>query len=161
MKRKFLSLLALGSACVLAACGSATVESKDGDGAGNSAPLERAEETKTSEAKDDKKKEQDNSSSRPSEQADDVGAREVDEVPAPQVVENEQDAEYLAAVGDGGIDIAGIEDQIIGAGLSACNPQDEVTVGAVAGQLIEQQRTKLEFDKIVQLIEDNAHSAYC
>jgi hypothetical protein len=40
-------------------------------------------------------------------------------------------------------------------------PLDEATIGAVAGQLIEQGRTTKAFEEVVDMINSSARKAYC
>ena len=59
-----------------------------------------------------------------------------------------------------GVNVDGVEDQLLGAGKAACD-ENEVTIAAVAGQLIEQQRTTMGFEELSQLIKDSARSGIC
>lgn len=61
---------------------------------------------------------------------------------------------------DAGVNVDGVEDQLLGAGKAACD-ENEVTIAAVAGQLIEQQRTTMGFEELSQLIKDSARSGIC
>ena len=58
------------------------------------------------------------------------------------------------------MNVEGVEDQLLGAGQGACG-EDDITIPAVAGQLIEQQRTDMDFDELTKLLQDNARSALC
>ena len=64
-----------------------------------------------------------------------------------------------------GVDVDGVEDQLIGAASTVCRSENsdigQVTVTAVAGQLVEQQRTELNAEDAVALIENEARAAYC
>ena len=72
----------------------------------------------------------------------------------------EPDAKYLDKFKDAGVNVDGVEDQLLGAGKAACD-ENEVTIAAVAGQLIEQQRTTMGFEELSQLIKDSARSGIC
>ncbi len=58
------------------------------------------------------------------------------------------------------MNVDGVEDQLLGAGQGACG-DDEITIPAVAGQLIEQQRSDKDFDELTKLLQNNARSALC
>lgn len=163
----------------LTACGGATVEDTDAT-ATSVAPLDRAPRSSEATESSTEKEAEDSdesesaaaSSSRepdadrpPAPQPQDQGAREVDEVPAQEAPRSPQDVEYLGALTDQDIDVAGVEDQLIGTATTICNPEgtgiDQATVPAVAGQLVEQGRTDRSAEELTQLIVDNARQAYC
>ena len=73
----------------------------------------------------------------------------------------DRDADYLAALTQSGINTEGVEDQLLGVGQNSCEGQDSVTIGAVAGQLIEQGRAQLPHEQVVALITNTAMAAYC
>ena len=129
----------------LAGCDSATVDSEPPQET-EIAPLERESDAPSSS---------ENSASKSQE---DRGAREISEIPSAEVPEPE--AKYLGKLKDAGVNVDGIEDQLLGAGKAACD-ENEVTISAVAGQLIEQQRTTLAFEELSQLIKDSARSGIC
>lgn len=178
MKRIMAGAVALMASLSLAACGSATVDSDSGVSLDATvAPLERGDSEGDSDSEDSNSTEESSESSAPStsERAEkddaeastsksepapeDRGAQEVDQAPTPQVADS--DAGYLDAVAGGGVDIAGVENQLVSAGNTACNPDDEVTVPAVAGQLIEQGRTDKSIEEVIALINEQAQAAYC
>lgn len=162
----------------LTACGGATVEDT-GATATSVAPLDRAprsteassEQSSEKEAEDADESAAASSSREPgpdrpaAPQPQDQGAREVDEVPAQEAARSPQDVDYLGALTDQDIDVAGVEDQLIGTATVVCNPEgtgiDQATVPAVAGQLVEQGRTDKSAEELTQLIVDNARQAYC
>ncbi|AGF73617.1 DUF732 domain-containing protein [Corynebacterium halotolerans] len=154
------------SAFALTACGGATVENDPGTDT-SVAPLERAPQSTPAESDD----ESDDGGERPpaappaSPQPQDQGAQEVSEVPTPQPERSGEDTAFLGGLSDGGIDVNGVEDQLIGAASTVCRAEEsgigEVTVTAVAGQLVEQQRTELTAEDAVALIENEARAAYC
>lgn len=140
-------LVVVGAAlCLgLAGCDSATVDSEPPQET-EIAPLERESDAPSSS---------ENSASKSQE---DRGAREISEIPSAEVPE--QDAKYLDKLKDAGVNVDGVEDQLLGAGKAACD-ENEVTISAVAGQLIEQQRTTQSFEELSQLIKDSARSGIC
>ena len=140
-------LVVVGAAlCLgLAGCDSATVDSEPPQET-EVAPLERESDAPSSS---------ENSASKSQE---DRGAREISEIPSAEVPE--PDAKYLDKFKDAGVNVDGVEDQLLGAGKAACD-ENEVTIAAVAGQLIEQQRTTMGFEELSQLIKDSARSGIC
>ena len=161
----------------LAGCDSATVDSDSGNDT-SVAPLSRektSEESTTSSSESASSSA--SSSQEPSESKDDSkdsaeprngsgsahspegrGAREISEIPSAQLPKEE--AAYLDSLKDAGVNVNGVEDQLLGAGQGACG-EDEITIPAVAGQLIEQQRSDKDFDELTKLLQDNARSALC
>ena len=129
----------------LAGCDSATVDSEPSQET-EVAPLERESDVPSS------------SESATSKSQEDRGAREISEIPSAEMPE--PDAKYLDKLKDGGVNVDGVEDQLLGAGKAACD-ENEVTISAVAGQLIEQQRTTQSFEELSQLIKDSARSGIC
>lgn len=140
-------LVVVGAAlCLgLAGCDSATVDSEPPQET-EIAPLERESDAPSSS---------ENSASKSQE---DRGAREISEIPSAEVPE--PDAKYLDKFKDAGVNVDGVEDQLLGAGKAACD-ENEVTISAVAGQLIEQQRTTMGFEELSQLIKDSVRSGIC
>lgn len=140
-------LVVVGAAlCLgLAGCDSATVDSEPPQET-EIAPLERESDAPSSS---------ENSASKSQE---DRGAREISEIPSAEVPE--PDAKYLDKLKDAGVNVDGVEDQLLGAGKAVCD-ENEVTISAVAGQLIEQQRTTQSFEELSQLIKDSARSGIC
>lgn len=158
-------LLGIGAAAVLAvwgltACGSATVEDT---GEGNEqtgtetsvAPLDRGDGSEEATS---------SSAAEPNPgggaAAQDEGAHEVDEVPEPKDRFTGNDRDYLDFVQDKDVDTKGVESEIIAAASTVCD-EDSVTLPAVAGQLIEQDRTDLQHDELVKLLTDKAEKTYC
>ena len=179
MKRSMAGAVALMASLSLAACGSATVDS-DSEVSPDAtvAPLERGDSGEDSEGSEESESENSEESSSASASTskraedgeaastsksepapEDRGAQEVEQAPTPQV--DDSNSGYLDAVAGGGVDIAGVESQLVSAGNTACNPDDEVTVPAVAGQLIEQGRTDKSIEEVIALINDQAQAAYC
>lgn len=165
MRRLALASVA-AAALVLSACSSATVDNTAEDPAASVptsvAPLERNTEldNPTSSPADANSTGEQPNAGAPEPQAQDQGAQEISEIPdAPARDEKEQ--RFLDGVAEGGVDVAGVEDQLVGAARAACNQEDQVTVQAIAGQLIQQGRTELEIGNVVTLIEDTARTGYC
>ena len=155
-------LLAAGA--LLAGCGSATVDESEATET-SVAPLERSasassaaasgasSETSTSTSENSSA----GSSSRGTgDEPEDRGAREVSEIPAPAPDEG-PNQDFLAAVSQGGVNTDGVEDQLIGAAQASCQG-DAVTVPAVAGQLIEQGRSELSHEQLIQLITERGRA---
>jgi hypothetical protein len=143
-------LVVVGAAlCLaLAGCDSATVDSEPSQET-EVAPLERESDAPTSAEE---------TSSATSKSQEDRGAREISEIPSAEVPEPE--AKYLGKLKDAGVNVDGVEDQLLGAGQAACDEND-VTISAVAGQLVEQNRTKMSFEELSKLITDSARTGIC
>ena len=169
-----LAVAVLAAAGLLAACGSATVEQETPT---SIAPLETtalsdapsSESAEASASASGAASASESSASAFSEPeseaaavatAQDEGARAISEAPAPAPLVD-RDADYLAALTQSGINTEGVEDQLLGVGQNSCEGQDSVTIGAVAGQLIEQGRTQLPHEQVVALITNTAMAAYC
>lgn len=152
------------AALVLSACSSATVDNSADNAADSAvpssvAPLERNKDLDATTGESEPEG-ADSGESAAEPQAQDQGAQEIEEIPdAPPREEGEQ--ELLDAMGEAGINVGGVEDQLITAARAACNQEDQVTVQAIAGQLIEQGRTELAIGEVVTLIEDTARTGYC
>jgi hypothetical protein len=157
---------ALTGALTLTACGGATVEN-DPTTATSVAPLERAPRTDASETTSEAGETTGRpTAGRPVEpQPQDQGAREVDEVPEQQTPRSAEDVTFLGDLTDEGIDIEGVEDQLIGTASTVCGGGDDdlttATLPAVAGQLVEQGRTDLPVEEVAALVEAAATNAYC
>ncbi len=169
-----LAAAVLAAAGLLAACGSATVEQETPT---SIAPLETtalsdapssesAEASASASGAASASESSARASSAPESEAaavataQDEGARAISEAPAPAPLVD-RDADYLAALTQSGINTEGVEDQLLGVGQNSCEGQDSVTIGAVAGQLIEQGRTQLPHEQVVALITNTAMAAYC
>lgn len=165
-KASFAALVAAVSV-VATACGGATVENSSTDTA--IAPLTRSVAPSESPSEG-----ADASTSAPSESVaqspeaplpQDQPAQEVSEIPDNSLQLSGVDREYLDSLKADGVDVEGIEDQLIGTASVVCGsegaPLDEATIGAVAGQLIEQGRTTKAFEEVVDVINSSARKAYC
>lgn len=147
----------LAAGALLSGCGSATVE--EGEATDTSvAPLERSSaasgDSSASKASESSASASGSASAErtPGEEPEDRGAREISEIPAP-APEQGPDQDFLAAVAEKGVNVDGVEDQVVGAAQASCQG-DSVTVPAVAGQLIEQGRTELSHEELVRLITE-------
>lgn len=167
---KKLTLVALcAGALTLSACGGgATVEdstapttgstitslSKDTAGAKTST-------TDSTETTDPGKHQ--NANNRPAPAPRDQGAREVSEAPSAAPVYSDTDRALLERLQKDGVKTDGVEDQILGTVNTVCHEEEDyrTTVRAVAGQLIEQNRTDLPLDRAAAVIETAAREAYC
>lgn len=165
-KASFAALVAAVSV-VATACGGATVENSSTDA--TIAPLTRSVAPSESPSEG-----ADASTSAPSESVaqspeaplpQDQPAQEVSEIPDNSLQLSGVDREYLDSLKADGVDVEGIEDQLIGTASVVCGsegaPLDEATIGAVAGQLIEQGRTTKAFEEVVDVINSSARKAYC
>ncbi|WP_288855675.1 DUF732 domain-containing protein [uncultured Corynebacterium sp.] len=169
-----LAAAVLAAAGLLAACGSATVEQEtptsiaplETTALSNAPSSESAEASASASGAASASESSASASSEPESEAaavataQDEGARAISEAPAPAPLVD-RDADYLAALTQSGINTEGVEDQLLGVGQNSCEGQDSVTIGAVAGQLIEQGRTQLPHEQVVALITNTAMAAYC
>lgn len=177
LSRSLALACAAGLTVTLSACGSATVESGSNSGVPTTvAPLERdTEATSAPSAAADTATDTDSSATAAATKSEtaseaasasaakqDSGAKEekLTALPTPNSV-TKADEPYLDALRNAGINVEGVEDQLISAGHAACRPEDKVTVPAVAGQLLEQHRTDIAHELVSALIVENAQRAYC
>ncbi|QGU05716.1 DUF732 domain-containing protein [Corynebacterium comes] len=165
--RTGLLVIALTGGLTLTACGGATVEN-DPTTATTVAPLERSpkESASTTASESEEPTTTQRSAQRPADpQPQDQGAREVDEIPDQEVPRSTEDVTFLGDLSDDGIDIDGVEDQLIGTAGTVCgdggNDLTSATLPAVAGQLVEQGRTDKPVDEVAALIDSAAKNAYC
>lgn len=144
----------------LAACGGATVDSEDVTATPSTsaaAPSNSVEESQSAAETE--------SSSAASAPADDPAAgegaaSEVENTPDAAPMRPEQDEAFLEALREGGVNVEGNEEQLVGTARTICGGSD-ITRDAVAGQLIEQQATQLEFDDLTKLIDSAARDNLC
>ncbi len=144
----------------LAACGGATVDSEDVTATPSTsaaAPSSSVEESQSAAETE--------SSSAASAPADDPAAgegaaSEVENTPDAAPMRPEQDEAFLEALRKGGVNVEGNEEQLVGTARTICGGSD-ITRDAVAGQLIEQQATQLEFDDLTKLIDSAARDNLC
>ena len=128
----------------VAACGSSTVESSEVTSSTTTKTSTTSSSTKTSAPK---------SSEKSAPEITDPQAKRVDEAPDGQMKLSEADDSYLEALEKAGIDVAGVEDQLIGTGRAACAdaPEEErqVIALAIAGQLVAQGRSQESAEEAV------------
>ena len=140
----------------VAACGSSTVESSEVTSSTTTKTSTTSSSTKTSAQK---------SSEKSAPEITDPQAKRVDEAPDGQMKLSEADDSYLEALEKAGIDVAGVEDQLIGTGRAACAdaPEEErqVIALAIAGQLVAQGRSQESAEEVAKTIASSAKKAYC
>lgn len=171
-------------ALVLAACGSATVEDEAPETLSKSstqATKSTAASSTTSQGSDkdgkDGKKSSEgsttaksgsgqnsagNNNAEPAPQTaggSDRGAQEIDEIPETNPFEGEN-AAFLDDVRALGVDVAGVEGQVVSAGYLVCDEQTAI-LQAVAGQLIGQERTDRDFEDLVDKLTESARGRFC
>ena len=182
-KASVAAVLASG-ALVLAACGSATVEDEEPETLSKSSTA-TSESTAagSSKSKDADKASKDGKSSKDSEKKDagantaghsnaepapqpggsggsrDRGAQEIDEIPDTNNFEGDN-AAFLDDVRALGVDVDGVEDQVISAGYLVCDEQPAI-LQAVAGQLVGQDRTDREFEDLADNLAESARKHFC
>lgn len=150
----------------LAACGGATVDSDDVT-ATPSTSASATTSTKATETETETETESSttSSSSRSAAPADDPAAgegaaSEVENTPEAAPMRPEKDEAYLEALRQGGVNVEGNEEQLVGTARTICGGSD-ITRDAVAGQLIEQEATQLELKELTQLIDSAARDNLC
>ncbi|WP_288818257.1 DUF732 domain-containing protein [uncultured Corynebacterium sp.] len=140
----------------VAACGSSTVESSE---------VTSSTTTKTSTTSSSAKTSAPKSSEKSAPEITDPQAKRVDEAPDGQMKLSEADDSYLEALEKAGIDVGGVEDQLIGTGRAACAdaPEEErqVIALAIAGQLVAQGRSQESAEEVAKTIASSAKKAYC
>ena len=140
----------------VAACGSSTVESSEVTSSTSTKTSTTSSSTKTSAQK---------SSEKSAPEITDPQAKRVDEAPDGQMKLSEADDSYLGALEKAGIDVDGVEDQLIGTGRAACAdaPEEErqVIALAIAGQLVAQGRSQESAEEVAKTIASSAKKAYC
>lgn len=140
----------------VAACGSSTVESSEVTSSTTTKTSTTSSSTKTSAPK---------SSEKSAPEITDPQAKRVDEAPDGQMKLSEADDSYLEALEKAGIDVAGVEDQLIGTGRAACadapEEEREVIALAIAGQLVAQGRSQESAEEVAKTIASSAKKAYC
>ncbi|MDO4929166.1 MAG: DUF732 domain-containing protein [Corynebacterium sp.] len=160
------ALVAVGS--ILAACGGGTTVESDTDE--SIAPLTRelaSSSTSSTSAESSSAQESASTSSSTGASAEPQGpdqpAQEISQLPTTEFTS--VDTEFLAALNETGIDVAGIESEMVSAGMMVCGDTTDAltqaTVDAVAGQVIEQQRTTASHDTVVAEIKEQASKTYC
>ena len=160
MNKSFLTLATTTAVALLtfgvAACGSSTVESSEVTSSTTTKTSTTSSSTKTSAPK---------SSEKSAPEITDPQAKRVDEAPDGQMKLSEADDSYLGALEKAGIDVDGVEDQLIGTGRAACadapEEEREVIALAIAGQLVAQGRSQESAEEVAKTIASSAKKAYC
>lgn len=161
MKRVATALIITTAATALVSCGSSTVT--DEQVHKTIAPITRAAAPKSTTMAAT------SSAAAPTSQASesvapgvDQPAKRVESIPSLLPAElSEKDRRYLEELTKAGIVTEGIENQMIGSAQVVCGDTFPAAVQAVAGQLLEQQRTKLPVEQVAQLLEQAARNHYC
>lgn len=186
-RKASLAAVLVSGALVLAACGSATVEDEEPETLSKSSTTASestaASSSKSKDADKDSKDSKDGKSSKESEKKDsgankagqnnaepapqaggsggsrDRGAQEIDEIPDTNNFEGDN-AAFLDDVRALGVDVDGVEGQVISAGYLVCDDQTAI-LQAVAGQLIGQDRTDREFEDLADNLAESARKHFC
>lgn len=147
------ALLAFGTT----ACGGSTVESSEVTSKTSSSKSSTTSSSSTTPAP------RTTQSSEP--EINDPTAQRVDKAPDGQMKLSEADNKYLDALVAAGINVDGVEDQLIGTGRAACAeaPAEErdVMALAIAGQLVAQGRSSDSAEQVAKIIASSAKKAYC
>ncbi|MDO5029946.1 MAG: DUF732 domain-containing protein [Corynebacterium sp.] len=148
-----IALLAFGTA----ACGGSTVESSEVTSETTSTKSSTTSSSSTSPAP------RTTQDSEP--EISDPAATRVDKAPDGQMALSDADNQFLDALVAKGIDVDGVEDQLIGTGRAACAdaPAEErdVVALAIAGQLVAQDRSSDSAEEVAKIIATSAKKAYC
>ncbi len=98
----------------------------------------------------------------------DQAAAEVSELPEASAQRTPQEHDLLDGLVEGGIDIVGVEDQLIATAGTVCRAQEDgvenFTLDAISGQLITQGRTEIPVERAAEvstLIQETAERTYC
>ena len=161
MRKPLLTAVLAAAGLGLAACGGTTVDSKDV----TSTPSTSSASPTTSTTATETETETESSSAAATPAADDPAAgegaaSEVENTPDAVPMRPEQDEAYLEALRQGGVNVEGNEEQLVGTARTICGGST-ITRDAVAGQLIEQQATQLELNELTKLIDSAARDNLC
>lgn len=101
----------------------------------------------------------------------DQPAQEVSAVPTPEAHYSDREKHFLDELKNKGINVDGVEDQMLGAAGQVCTDkpapqpaqpaQPNYLVEAIAGQLVEQKRSDKPAEEVVSIIAKAAQDAYC
>ena len=155
MRKVAVSVFLAVAGLTLAACGGTTVDSSDVT-ATPSAVTSSATSTAstTTSTKPSEKRPEDDALEN------EGAASEVSDFPENTAKRPPEQEAYLEALREGGVKIEGNEDQLLATAGTLCGGET-ITRDAVAGQLIEQQRTSLDYEQLIKLIDDAAHANLC
>lgn len=162
MRKTAIAALLSAAGLTLAACGGATVDSDDVTETQSPAAPSSAEETTTATSTEASTE---SSSAAPAAPADDPAAgegaaSEVENTPDAAPMRPEKDEAFLEALREGGVNVEGNEEQLVGTARTICDGST-VTRDAVAGQLVEQQATDMDVEELSELIETAARDNLC
>lgn len=91
----------------------------------------------------------------------DEPAQEVSAIPTAPV-RSDQEERFLEELNKRGIKVEGVEDQMVSVAEGVCaNTKDELTLGAVSGQIVEQKRTDKKPNEVADILVKTAKEAYC
>lgn len=153
MKKALPAVLA-AAGLALAACGGTTVDSEDVTTTAPKPSTSASPTTSATQAPAAPAEE-------PVDQVEGEGpASEISEAPADEPMRPAEDEAYLEALRQSGVNVDGNEEQLISTARTICEG-DAITRDAVAGQLIEQERTTLGHEELTKLIDASAHSHIC
>ncbi|BAU97236.1 hypothetical protein N24_2974 [Corynebacterium suranareeae] len=166
MKRILATLAAALLSVSLAACGGVTVEGDDTTGnATGTVPTEEQSSGSSSTERTSERSGQASQSNGST--ARDGAAEEIDGLPEATVERSAEAQAFLDELTDKNIDVSGVEDQLIATAQNYCNSENKdenVTVDAVAGQLIVQGRTSVQEEQAAEistLLKESADRTYC
>lgn len=154
-------------ASVLSACGGVTVEGNTGSSeTSTSIARESSTEEMTATEETSRSSSSNGGGSEPAPR--DQPAAEVSELPEDSPERTPQELDFLDGLKEGGIDVDGVEDQLIATASTVCRAQEDgvenFTLDAIAGQLITQGRTEVPEERAVEvseLIQETAERTYC
>lgn len=163
--------LAVLATTVLTACGGVTVEgnpSSAGNDSGTDTTTSIARETATEEGRSGTETSTSTTSRGNQVQPQDRPAAEMTEPPTTGVERTPEELDLLDGLREGGIDVEGVEDQMIATAGTVCRSLEEgtdnVTADAIAGQLIVQKRVDVPEERageVSALIRETAERTYC
>lgn len=92
----------------------------------------------------------------------DQAAQEVTALPSGGPKRTDAETKYLGKLKEQGIKVEGIEDQMIGAANQVCmQEKGNYLLGAIAGQVVEQQRSQKKPEEVADIISKSAKDGYC
>lgn len=164
MRRTAIAAVIAVAGLSLAACGGTTVESDDVTATPSSSTT-AAETTTTATSTATSTESSSAAPAAPAAPADDPAAgegaaSEVENTPDAAPMRPEQDEAFLEALRQGGVNVEGNEEQLVGTARTICGGST-ITRDAVAGQLIEQKATQLEINELTKLIDSAARDNLC
>lgn len=161
------AVIALSGVLTLSACGGVTVDGESADTGETSVsreatPKATATGSETATAASTSARA---GGARPAPR--DEAAAEVSALPETTVSRSPEATDLLEGLREGGVDVAGVEEQLIATAANYCDSDSDpsnVTVDAIAGQLITQGRVEVPAERAAEvsaLIRETADRAYC